>query len=444
MRCNECNYPLWNTPAGNCPECGKPFKPSTHAFAVGEVRFRCPEPACNQDYFGDDLDGHLRPNQFTCISCGREVHEDECLLFPADGNMDAVAEVRMPLLDSTKGAFKRWLGTIGWSMTQPGRLMAGVPNNTGVGVGARFALITFGFVLLVGYLPVLLISVLPMMFGGGVGPVGILAIGPAVIIPAIVFVLVGVQIALAHGLLAVTGATAHGFGRTALAVLLATGPFALMATPCVGGCASPIAGVWWMVSSIVMLMVGQKVSGIRATLAVLLLPVGGIGIYVVGLVWFVTVGSFNPFGGNAMLGPGVGGAQLAITVHDVFEDKGSMPSFDEFNRQFVDVSGTLIGETAVEFADGGASGWWSGNVFVCGWAADERNDRRLTVLVWEKKDGSLSTSTWVGTSSASRSSSGLSLMKMVEGAQEGFAEDGYPQIPSEPLQAWVASLEGDE
>ena len=75
MRCTECNYPLWNTPAGNCPECGSHFRPSEHAFHVGEVLFRCPD--CAQDYYGDDIDGHLRPNEFDCVKCERHLHEDD-------------------------------------------------------------------------------------------------------------------------------------------------------------------------------------------------------------------------------------------------------------------------------------------------------------------------------------------------------------------------------
>lgn len=444
MRCNECNYPLWNTPAGNCPECGTPFKPSTHAFAVGEVRFRCPEPTCNQDYFGDDIDGHLRPSQFACISCGRALQEDDCLLFPADGDMDAVAEVRMPLLDSTKGPFKRWLGTIGWSMTQPGRLMAGVPNDTGAGVGVRFALWTFLVVAVVGYVPMLLFSVVPMMLGTGGGGMNFVAIGPTVIVPAAVVVLVGLQIAIAHGVLLVTGPTTHGFGRTALAMLLATGPFILMAIPCVGTCASPIAGVWWMVSSVVMLMVGQNVNAVRATFAAILLPLGGAGIYTAFLVWIITMSSIATLGRGVMIGPVLGASVVGETVHDVFEDTGSMPNFEEFKRQGGDLLGTMMGETAVEFDEAGTSGWWSENVFVCGWTADETNDRRLTVLVWANMDGSLSVSTWEGLSSVSWSMNGMSLAVMAESVQEDLAEDGLSQIPSEPLKAWVESLADGE
>ena len=39
-----------DTSKPNCPECGRPFRPSDHEFVPNAVRFCCPE--CDQDYYG--------------------------------------------------------------------------------------------------------------------------------------------------------------------------------------------------------------------------------------------------------------------------------------------------------------------------------------------------------------------------------------------------------
>jgi hypothetical protein len=83
MRCRSCDYALWNLPAGRCPECGDPFKPSDFDFIVGQVRFLCPH--CRQAYYGDDKRGQLRPRAFNCVRCGQAVHIDDTLLLPAEG-----------------------------------------------------------------------------------------------------------------------------------------------------------------------------------------------------------------------------------------------------------------------------------------------------------------------------------------------------------------------
>ena len=66
MRCQNCNYTLWNLTTRECPECGTPFLPSAQDFQPNSVRFCC--PGCDQDYYGTSPRGHLVPSAFSLPS----------------------------------------------------------------------------------------------------------------------------------------------------------------------------------------------------------------------------------------------------------------------------------------------------------------------------------------------------------------------------------------
>ena len=83
MRCQGCDYPLWNLTARQCPECGRPFRPSEFRFVANSVRFCCPH--CGQDYYGTGPVGHLVPVEFDCVRCHRRVHMDQMVLLPTEG-----------------------------------------------------------------------------------------------------------------------------------------------------------------------------------------------------------------------------------------------------------------------------------------------------------------------------------------------------------------------
>jgi hypothetical protein len=67
-----------------------------------------------------------------------------------------------------------------------------------------------------------------------------------------------------------TGGCSFTFRRTSQAILYSGGASIVSIVPCVGGVAGTI---WWNVSAINMISKGQRVSGGRASFAVLFTPV---------------------------------------------------------------------------------------------------------------------------------------------------------------------------
>src|SRR4051812_7864561 len=83
MRCPGCDYPLWNLPTRQCPECGRPFLPSEFDFVANSVRFCCPH--CPQEYYGPGPRGPLVPDRFACVRCGHHIGMDQMTLLPTAG-----------------------------------------------------------------------------------------------------------------------------------------------------------------------------------------------------------------------------------------------------------------------------------------------------------------------------------------------------------------------
>jgi hypothetical protein len=296
MFCRTCNYPLWNIRDRRCPECGTDFKPSDFRFVPGAVRFCCPH--CAQAYYGTTPEGHLQPKSFLCVNCQKPVEMDQTIVLPAEGvEEEATSAERMPWLDDSRGFFSRWFKTIGWSMTSPTRLIAQTPLSSSLGKAFRFALITFA-----------LYSIAMMVPFCGFGLFGVLRAGPptrgaggaaigAMFATMVMFwFLMSLVLALAwvclcacmsHGLLLLGGAVEGGLRRTMQCFLYSTGAFALMAVPCLGGYMSSVSWIWAAVSAILMIRKSQKVSGGRATFAVLTPPITIVMLSVLGIVFLV-------------------------------------------------------------------------------------------------------------------------------------------------------------
>jgi hypothetical protein len=104
---------------------------------------------------------------------------------------------------------------------------------------------------------------------------------------------------LTHGLLKISGSTQGGLGRTMLAFFYSSGVNIIMIVPCIGPyCGGYFIWIWWMVSAILMVMEGQKVSGLRATLCVGVGPVLGVLALVGYIVLIATLvgGAFRSMG----------------------------------------------------------------------------------------------------------------------------------------------------
>ncbi|MCW5777250.1 MAG: YIP1 family protein [Phycisphaeraceae bacterium] len=278
MRCKTCDYTLWNLRSRQCPECGSPFKPSDFSFVTNSVRFCCPH--CGQDYYGTGLDGHLEPRTFDCVRCGTRIDMDEMVLLPTEG----VAEERtipdeMPWLSKSMGFFSRWWKTVLRGATQPARIVHLTQPESSAVTATWFLVVTHAVIGLLSVLTIVGFFVLMGLFAGmggggpGVGPtlvasfVGVALAVVGSVIGAIV--LAWLWIAVSHGLLLVTGGTTHGIGRTAHAILYTCGPMLISAVPCVGMYFGwMIGGVWWCVSATIMVVRGQSVGPVRATLCV--------------------------------------------------------------------------------------------------------------------------------------------------------------------------------
>ncbi|UCC32568.1 MAG: YIP1 family protein [Phycisphaerales bacterium] len=278
MRCRKCDYRLWNLPSRACPECGTPFLPSEYQFVVNSVQFCCPH--CDEPYYGTGRKGHLVPMAFDCASCGQGIHMDEMVLLPTAGIEEERTQVdRVPWLDrKQRGFIAGWLSTVGMALVQPHRLMRAVPEAGSTGQAWGFAMLTNTLALVVSVSPFLVLPIAVAFVAGGRGgarPVAtvagsVMGIGFVLLVVAgLAFVSIAVWGAVTHGLLRATGETAGTMKRTYQAICYASGANIFTALPCVG---IYCGWIWWLISAVLMVKVGQQVQGWRAALAVLTLP----------------------------------------------------------------------------------------------------------------------------------------------------------------------------
>lgn len=294
MRCKTCDYPLWNLPARKCPECGADFKPSDFHFVPNSVKFLCPH--CEQQYYGTTEHGHLIPRTFNCVNCAQRIDMDEMLLQPGEGVEESrtAADVMPWLQRKHFGWFKGMARTVGMSMVSPQRLMRAVPLEGGTGEACLFALIINGLIALLGVgLPFAAIGlVMALSHNRGAAEMFGTSVGSVVGGTAGMIILATLWALLTHGLLRISGGAERGVGRSMQAMYYSSGANLLLAVPCLGPyCGGAFVWVWWMVSAILMIMEGQRVRGLRATLCVGAGPLlAGVGFaaYIVLIAAFVS------------------------------------------------------------------------------------------------------------------------------------------------------------
>ncbi len=279
MRCKTCDYSLWNLRSRQCPECGSPFKPSDFAFVANSVRFCCPH--CGQDYYGTGPNGHLEPRTFDCVRCGTRIDMDEMVLLPTEGvEEDRTIPDEMPWLSKRSGFLSRWWRTALRGAAQPARIIALTPPESSTATATWFLVVTHAVIGALTVLTIVALFVVMGLFAGmggggpGVGPAlagGLFGVAIGTIASVIGAIVVAwLWIAASHGLLLVTGGTAHGIGRTAHAILYTCGPMLISAVPCVGWYFGwMIGGVWWFVAATIMVMRGQSVRPVRAAICVI-------------------------------------------------------------------------------------------------------------------------------------------------------------------------------
>jgi predicted Zn finger-like uncharacterized protein len=291
--CKQCGYRLWNLPSRTCPECGAPFRISDFDFTLNSVEFRCPH--CGQGYYGTGERGHLIPPEFDCARCRNHIHMDQMVLLPTSGVDEERTRVdEVPWFDSRKrGILSRWFGTVRMALFQPARLIDGTPATGKTASAFGFALLTNVAVYLAFAVPLMAFSFLMVSgvaAGGGRAGTIVAMIGSTAVMAGIglgfVLALILVGGAITHGILRMTGPTHAGLSRTYQAMSLSSGANIVSAIPCLGGY---FGWIWWLISAVLMVRSGQKVSGGRAALAVLTVPLLSIGIVLGLAVWSVSV-----------------------------------------------------------------------------------------------------------------------------------------------------------
>lgn len=283
MRCNQCDYPLWNLRARQCPECGCAFAPSQYEFVLNSVRFCCPH--CNQDYYGTGARGHLEPPEFACVSCSNVIRMDDMILLPTEGVKEEQTETdSMPWLDRRAGRISAFFSTMIRALFEPPRLARALPGQPALGRAFLFALLCGGLppVIGIGFLLIIPMVIIGTMAagGGGGGPGGGMFLGllgsmaGGVVLMAIaVMLLLGVWILSAHAILRMTGPVKGSLAHTVEPLCYGAAANFIVAIPCLGLYVWWAGLIWWSISSILMLRIRQEVSGSRATISVLALPV---------------------------------------------------------------------------------------------------------------------------------------------------------------------------
>ena len=306
MRCLKCEYPLWDLQPGACPECGEPFDPTGHRFKTGGIRFCCPH--CDQAYYGDDEDGHLRPRTFDCVGCGRVIDESECVVRPREdgSHEDQTVPDISPWHDEDRTWWRRFWGTVGMSMVRPMALGRGLPRDAVLKSGIGFFLLVYSMTLVLGVLPFFgIFGLMPLLAtpGGGMagGPGLAVMSGGVLVMITVSILMVFIFGTIIHGVLRISGPTTGGLGRTLACVCFGSAPFVVAALPCIGYCLQTPLSIWVIVSSILILTQAQAVSGLRASLAVLTPILLAVGAYIVVIV-LLLMSAGNLAGGGAAFG----------------------------------------------------------------------------------------------------------------------------------------------
>lgn len=365
MRCKKCDYSLWNLTGDTCPECGNKYSPSDYQFVVGSVKYLCSH--CDQKYYGTTANGHLDPIEFDCISCGKHIHMDLMRLQVEDGWEESLTTIRIaPWVNGRFGIVRRCLYTIGWSMVRQIDLMKGLPATVGFASSSWFFIVFMIPTLLVGFVvPVSILGLIIFNSGGGMAatfwPFVFGSLGSFAGVLFGTYLLALLWAVMTHGILVVTGGSNQPLSRTFAAIVFASGPLAASAVPCVGFyCISYISFIWWIVSAALMVWTCHRISGFRASLAVVLPPIllviVGFSLYV-GAIFYL-----NP---TMRAGP-------------AFVPRLTNGSSSPFRSDAMTTVGTRLGELRTDLGEGRKR--WPNSVTDLDWGRGHSTDDLITLM----------------------------------------------------------------
>ena len=273
MRCRGCDYELWNMKPGACPECGRKWQFDEFRFRPFAAQFLCPH--CEHAYAGSDEQGLPVPRAFICSQCSQpiDLNQMRALPQPNTEGSDAMDDVHPWSERFRLGYWRAFWRSVGQSMSSPTRVGRTLPERTNLRSALFFSLLCATVGIAFATLPfVFLFGISSSQFSSGLEYALIfLAIVFGVIVGAaicgqIFFVLWG---SCAHAILRMSGGVRRPLNSSLSATLFCTGPFLISAVPCCGFYILPVSMIWMAVAMIYAFASLHKVSGLRASIAVL-------------------------------------------------------------------------------------------------------------------------------------------------------------------------------
>ena len=273
MRCRGCDYELWNMKPGACPECGRKWQFDEFRFRPFAAQFLCPH--CEHAYAGSDEQGLPVPRAFICSQCSQPIDLNQMRALPqpnTDGS-DAMDDVHPWSERFRLGYWRAFWRSVGQSMSNPSRVGRTLPERTNLRSALFFSLLCATVGIAFATSPfVFLFGISSAQFSSGLEYALIflakflgIILGSA-LFGQIFFVLWG---SCAHAILRMSGGVCRPLNSSLSATLFCTGPFLISAVPCCGFYISVISLIWMAVAMIYAFASLHKVSGLRASIAVL-------------------------------------------------------------------------------------------------------------------------------------------------------------------------------
>jgi len=204
---------------------------------------------------------------------------DDCVLRPTQGLTDQQTKPDdMPWLErkQTKKRFRAFFATVGRGMIAPARLMRTLDHFESKPWSAVWFSLINMIIALMGSLGILMLIGFAFAAGSRASGAGYV-IGGFIFMSALTiigwYLFIFIWAGIAHLLIRITGNSHRSYSHTVEAIAYASAPNISAAIPCLGMYLIPVATVWWSVTAVLAVRERRQISGWRASLAVLPVPV---------------------------------------------------------------------------------------------------------------------------------------------------------------------------
>lgn len=219
---------------------------------------------------------------------------DDMVMLPTAGVKEEQTKIFvMPWLDASYAGkpLRAWYATMGAVVSTPTRLCRAIPEGASITKAWKFGIFTILVLLCFGHGPITLFQVVLQTRLGFEAALDLAGMSALFYIMKFVGVVafLGLWGLVAHGILKISGPTTGTIGRTYQALLYSMASAFLFGIPAIGPyLLVPIAFLWWIISSSVMLCALQNVHGFRAFLASAVPPIMSILIVIAVFVFGIT------------------------------------------------------------------------------------------------------------------------------------------------------------